>query len=116
MQTPCRRPVQSSKPLTYCSLGNRASFASVISSSRTWDAEVPNLERLLSRRERSLRSLLLLAEVVDLGVDLQPGLLLARRQVRHHGHEVAHHVLTNPSHQRSALFGDADHHFPAVVR
>lgn len=54
--------------------------------------------------------------VIDLAVDLQPRLLLARRKMAHDCHQIAHHFLTNSPHQRRAFFGDAHHHLAPILR
>ena len=43
---------------------------------------------------------LALAITVDLGVDLQPGLLLFRTQLRHHLHQVTDHLFADSADQR----------------
>src|SRR5207249_11923125 len=56
-----------------------------------------------------------LALIVNLAVDLQPGLLFIGREVVQYFHQVANHLLANPPDEGRAFRGDADHHFPAVI-
>ena len=56
-----------------------------------------------------------LAVVINLTVNVQPRLLLVRRQMLHDFHQIAHHLFANPSHQRRSLWGNTNHHLSPVL-
>src|SRR5438034_6690428 len=56
-----------------------------------------------------------LAVIIYFTVDLQPRLLLVRRQVFQNLHQVADHLLTNSPDWSRTFRGNADHHLATIL-